>query len=106
MNALVIRREHNRDRMTNALALLVLIVIGGLALVGPSGLLAWGEQSARLSEHEQRILQLQAQRDEMQNRVALLAPNNVDADYADELVRGNLNVAHPDEYIVELDTAD
>jgi hypothetical protein len=28
----------------------------------------------------------------------------VDPDLATELVRRNLNVAHPDEYIIELDT--
>ena len=90
----------------NSIALLVLMLIGGMALIGPSGILAWGEQNSRLSDHEQRIALLQERRDELQNRVNLLDPNNVDTDFASELVRGNLNVAHPDDYVVELEPLD
>ncbi|MGB3797576.1 MAG: septum formation initiator family protein, partial [Alteraurantiacibacter sp.] len=68
-----------------------------------SGLLSWGEQASRLSDHETRIAALQERRAELENRVALLDPNNVDPDFASELVRGNLNVVHPDEYVVELE---
>lgn len=88
------------------MALLVLMLIGGLALIGPSGVLAWGEQASRLADHEKRIAELQEKRAELQNRVELLDPENVDPDFASELVRGNLNVAHPDEYVVELEPID
>lgn len=90
-------------RIANALALLALILIGAMALVGPSGLLALGENASQLEEHEARIAVLQEQRKVLENRVHLLDPDNVDPDFASELVRGNLNVAHPDEYVVELD---
>ena len=103
MNGLVHRREVLKERVVNAAALLVLMLIGGIALIGPSGILAWGEQASRLDEHEARIAALQEERDIYQNRVDLLDPENVDADLADELVRGNLNVAHPDEFVVELE---
>ncbi len=100
------RKDVVRERVINAAALLVLMLIGGLALIGPSGLLSWGEQASRLDDHEARIAQLQERRDELENRVALLDPNNVDPDFASELVRGNLNVVHPDEYVVELEPID
>lgn len=100
------RRDIVRERVGNAAALLVLMLIGGLALIGPSGVLAWGEQASRLDDHEARIAELQEKRAELQNRVELLDPNNVDPDFASELVRGNLNVAHPDEYVVELEPID
>lgn len=103
MNALVHRKEIVRERIVNTVALLVLMLIGGLALIGPSGILAWGEQASRLDEHKARISALQEERAELENRVALLDPDNVDPDFASELVRGNLNVAHPDEYVVELE---
>ncbi|MEL1250215.1 FtsB family cell division protein [Aurantiacibacter gilvus] len=103
MNAIGPRRNIIRERIVNTIALLVLMLIGGMALIGPSGILAWGEQNSRLSDHEQRIAALQERRDDLQNRVDLLDPNNVDPDFATELVRGNLNVAHPDDYIVELE---
>lgn len=100
------RRNIIRERIVNALALLVLLVIGGLALIGPSGILAWGEYASRLDDYQSRIAALEERRAELENRVRLLDPNHVDPDYADELVRGNLNVAHPDEYVVELEPID
>lgn len=106
MSPLVHRKEIVRERIVNAGALLVLMLIGGLALIGPSGVLAWGENAARLSEHKERIAALEERKAELANRVKLLDPNNVDPDYADELVRGNLNVIHPDEYVVELEPID
>lgn len=106
MNTLGHRKNIIRERIVNAIALLVLMLIGGLALIGPSGILAWGEHASRLDEHQARIAELQERRAELENRVTLLDPNNVDTDYADELVRGNLNVAHPDEYVVELEPID
>jgi hypothetical protein len=36
----------------------------------------------------------------LRNRVALLDPRHVDPDLAGELLRKNLNVAHPDEVIM------
>ena len=106
MNGLVNRKDVVRERIGNAGALLVLILIGMLALMGPSGLLAWGDHASELEAHEKRIAALQERRLELQNRVDLLDPSNVDPDFASELVRGNLNVVHPDEYVVELDAQD
>lgn len=106
MNAIAPRREIIRERIVNAIALSVLMLIGGLALIGPSGFLAWGEQSSRLGDHRARIALLQERQADLQNRVNLLDPNHVDPDYASELVRGNLNVAHPDEIIVDLEPLD
>ena len=103
MNARSPRQNRNRDKLVSGGALLMLMILGGLALIGPSGVLAWGEQSARLDDYHQQIAQLQAQRDELQNRVDLLDPRHVDPDYASELVRGQLNVIHPNEYVVEMD---
>ena len=45
---------------------------------------------------------LQKQRDALRNRVELLDPKAVDPDLVSELVRRELNVAHPDEVIVPL----
>jgi cell division protein FtsB len=96
-------KDQRRDKLLSGVALLLLLTIGGLALIGPSGVLAWGEQSSRLDDYHRQIAQLQAERDELQNRVDLLDPRNADPDYASELVRGQLNVMHPDEYVVEMD---
>ena len=92
-----------RERLVNAAALGALLSVGALALVGPSGVLAWGEDSARLERHGAQIAALQEREAELENRRALLDPANVDPDLASELVRRDLNVAHPDEYVIELE---
>ena len=84
-------------------ALGFLLLLGGLALAGPYGVLSWGENLALLEQRQDRIEALEAQRAELQNRVALLDPNNADPDLVTELLRQNLNVAHPDEYVIELE---
>jgi cell division protein FtsB len=92
-----------RDKLVNAGALGVLLLVAALALFGPSGILAWGEDSARLVQHRVQIAALQDREAELENRRELLDPANVDPDLASELVRRDLNVAHPDEYVIELD---
>ncbi len=80
-----------------------LLALGAMALVGPYGLLAWSEQSALLDRREQQIDALRSDRAVLANRVERLNPAHVDPDLASELARQNLNVAHPDEYIIDLD---
>jgi len=84
------------------LALCCLLVMLAVAVAGPSGLLAWGENQHLLSEREQEIRRLSTERDQLRNRVALLDPGHTDPDLAGELLRKNLNVAHPDEMIMML----
>ena len=102
MSAPVNKKTVVREKVVNAAALLVLILIGLLALIGPSGLLAWSDQSTQLDEHRERIAELEEEREVLKNRVELLDPNNVDEDLADELVRRDLGVAHQDDVVVEL----
>jgi cell division protein FtsB len=86
--------------MTQGLALACLLLMGGLALAGPSGILAWSENSRLLGERQQEVLRLTAERNELQNRVALLDPSHADPDLTGELLRSNLNVVHPDEMVL------
>jgi len=60
------------------------------------------EDLSLLEQRQHRIVTLKAERDELKNSVALLDPDHVDPDLSTELVRENLNVAHEDEYILEL----
>ncbi len=95
--------QKRRERTVNAVALFVLCAIGAMAVFGPAGIIAWSENAAKLEAHQQRIALLQEQRATLENKKNLLDPNHVDPDLATELVRGGLNVAHPDEYLVILD---
>ena len=103
MNAVITKRDHVRDKLSRLGALAFLLVLSGLALAGPYGLLSWGENIALLEQRQDRIATLQAERDVLKNSVALLDPDNVDPDLSTELVRRNMNVAHPDEYVLELE---
>ena len=102
MNGVAARNEIVREKLARFGALAILLVLGGLALAGPYGLLAWGENVALLEKRQHRIAQLRADRDELQNLVERLNPDHVDPDLATELMRRNLNVAHPDEYVIEM----
>ena len=103
MNAPTAKSDMIREKLGRLGALAVLLLLGGLALAGPYGLLSWGENVALLEKRQQQIAQLRADRDELQNLVERLNPDHVDPDLATELMRKNLNVAHPDEYVIEIE---
>jgi cell division protein FtsB len=102
-------RRRNRDprlaseSVTQGFALVFLLVLGGLAIAGPSGLIAWGEQQRLLEQREAELAELAIERDRLRNRVELLDPNHADPDLAGQLLRSQLNVAHPDEMVMLLD---
>ena len=83
-------------------ALLVLLAIAGYAIVGPTGILAWGDYSTQLEKQNQELAALKVKRDALKNRVELLDPNGADPDLIGELLRKEVNVVHPDEVIVPL----
>lgn len=91
-----------RENTTQVLALMCLLAMAGFAIAGPSGLLAWGEQTRLLDARNKELAQLKVERDDLRNRVSLLNPNHADPDLAGELLRSNLNVVHPDEMVMLL----
>ena len=91
-----------KDSVTQGVALACLLILAAIAVAGPSGLLAWGENNRLLGERLAQVEKLKAERDEVRNRVALLDPRHTDADLAGELLRSNLNVVHPDEMVLLL----
>jgi cell division protein FtsB len=99
------RRRRTREKLRRFAAPGFLLLLGMLALAGPYGIWSWSESRAVLENRQQRIASLNAQRDELKNLVQRLDPERVDPDLATELVRRDLNVAHPDEYVLELEPA-
>jgi cell division protein FtsB len=91
-----------KESVTQGVALAVLLLLGAIAIAGPSGVLSWGEHRRLLEQRQQEIVRLTAERDEIKNRVALLDPRHADPDLAGELLRSNLNVVHPDEVVMLL----
>ncbi len=89
--------------MSQGLALLALLVMGGFAIAGPSGILAWSENQRLLELRKQQVASLERETQSLRNRVNLLDPRNVDPDLAGQLLRDRLNVVHPDEMVILLD---
>jgi len=89
-----------QEKLTQGIALVCLLFMGGMVLAGPSGLLAWSENRQLLIQRKVELVRLRSERDEIRNRVALLNPGHADADLAGELLRSDLNVVHPDEMVM------
>ncbi len=85
-----------------ALGLTIVAFFGAYAVLGRNGLLAYGEYQRQLVKREQDYASLDRKRMILKNRVALLDPDHANPDMVDEMVRKELNVAHPDEVIVPL----
>ncbi len=90
------------DQLKQGGALLLLLVLTGLAIAGPTGLLAWSENSQLLEQRQAQISALTEKRDALQNRVDLLDPNGADPDLIGELLREQ-NVVHADEVVVTIE---
>jgi cell division protein FtsB len=89
-----------KNSLSQGLALVCLLVLGGFAVAGPSGVLAWSENQRLLDQRLAEVKALSAERDELRNRVRLLDPRHTDSDLAGELLRKDLNVVHPDEKVM------
>lgn len=90
-----------RESLTQSFALVALLLLGAVGLAGPSGVLAWTENARLLDQRQAEVKQLQAERDRLRNRVSLLDPRHADPDLVGELLRSDLNVAHPDEIVIQ-----
>ncbi len=92
-----------KDQLKQGMALMVLLVLTGLAIAGPTGLLAWNENANLLEQRKTQIAMLTAERNDLRNRVALLDPGAADPDLVGELLRRNMNVVHPDEVVITIE---
>ena len=85
-----------------ALALVVMAFFGGYVVLGPNGVLAYGEYKHQIAAKKVTYAKLDAERAAIKNRVKLLDPRHANPDMVDELTREKLNVVHPDEIIIPL----
>lgn len=92
-----------KEKWTQGLALALLLLIGGLAIAGPSGLLAWSENLQLLEQRQAHIAKLKEEHEALSNQVALLNPENADPDMVGERLRRDFNVVHEDEVVLILD---
>jgi cell division protein FtsB len=83
-----------------AVAVLVIGNFAAYAIAGPNGLLALGDYRHQLAVKQAALARLEAQRDTLAHKVALLDTRHVDPDMADELVRRDMGLTRPDEVII------
>lgn len=92
-----------KAKVTQHGALAALLVMGGIAIAGPSGLLAWSENLRLLDQRKAQLAVLEKERDALANKVELLDREHADPDMVGELLRSQLNVVHPDEVVIKLE---
>ncbi len=97
------RRAVTDSRQKRLAALCALLLLAGFAVAGPTGLLAWSENSSALEARHATIAKLTVERDALRNRVKLLDPEAADPDLASQLVREHLGVMREDEVVMTLD---
>ena len=95
-------RKVMRRAALPALGLTIMAFFGAYAGLGPTGIIAYGDYKKQLARREVQYAALDQKRTVLKNRVALLDPDHANPDMVDEMVRKELNVAHPDEVIVPL----
>jgi cell division protein FtsB len=88
-----------------AVGLLIVANFVGYAVMGPNGVMSWGDYRRETQERSVELAQLEAERARLQHRAALLDPRRADPDLADELVRRELGLVRPDEIIIDMDRA-
>jgi cell division protein FtsB len=86
-----------------ALAFVVVGTFAGHAIAGPNGLLAWGGYHRDLEARQVELAKLEAERQQLRHRSALLDPRKADPDLAEEMVRDRLGLVRNDEVIIPLD---
>ncbi len=85
-----------------AIAALAVLAMVGYAIFGPTGLYAWGDYNQSVAKRQAVLAQLTKRQSELKNRVNLLDQRRVDPDLADEMIRKELGVSHPDDVIIPM----
>ena len=92
-----------RRAMWPAVALLVVGTFAGHAIAGPNGLFAWRGYTQQLELRKTELASLEAERNQLRHRSALLDPRKADPDLAEEMVRKDLGMVRADEVVVSLE---
>ena len=74
------------------------------AVHGDRGLLAHKRVQEQISQAEQTLAEVRAEREQMEQRVQLLRSEHIDRDMLDERARSMLNLAHPDDVVIPFST--
>ena len=73
------------------------------AVQGDRGIVAWMQLNQQIRVAEDELAKTDHERQEMEQRVALLSNTSLDLDMLEERARVMLNFAHPDDLVIFLD---
>ena len=81
-------------------ALLVMVYFTYHIVQGERGLFSWMRLRQKITESEQQLAEIQAEKETLERRVYLLRPESLDPDMLEERARQVLNFARPEEVII------
>ena len=93
----------HKRKLPQVIGFACLLMMGSMAVAGPSGLLAWSENLRLLDQRKAQLAEIEREKAELANKVELLDPDHADPDMVGELLRRQLNVVHPNEVVIQLD---
>ncbi len=80
----------------------IILYFAYFAVYGERGMMAMHQVQAEVEQARTQLDQVHEERARLENRAALLRPDNLDADMLDERARLMLNYSHPDDVIIML----
>ena len=72
------------------------------AFAGRQGLGAWSDLQAEVNDLKRELNALENVRDQLKTEIAMLDPDDPDADFIETLARENLGYVRPDEILIAL----
>jgi cell division protein FtsB len=104
MTALVQIRSRFRHAIFPILGSVLVVYFSYHMVRGNHGLIAYMNLQAKVEQAETRYAQVHGERTDLEHRVALLRPDNLDPDMLEEQARTMLDFVHPDEIVILLPT--
>ena len=100
MTALVTMRGRLRQAMIPILGSVLVLYFSYHMVQGNHGLLAYISLKSKVAQAEARYAEVHAERVDLEHRVKLLRPDNLDPDMLEERARIVLDFVRPDEIVI------
>lgn len=100
MTALVEIRSRFRQAVAPILGSILVVYFSFHMVQGDHGLIAYINLQSKVAQAEARHAAVLAERRDLERRVALLRPDNLDPDLLEERARVMLDFVHPDEIVI------
>lgn len=100
MTALVHMRGRLRQALIPILGSVLVVYFSYHMVQGNHGLIAYINLKSKVEQAEARYAEVHAERLDLEHRVALLRPDNLDPDMLEERARTVLDFVRPDEIVI------